>query len=68
MKDYSLKFFSREIQLSQKEELFINAYSNQPLESRNLKIEALGLLTYLQMLLFSDGETGFYYNISGLRK
>lgn len=68
MKDYSLKFFSREIRLSQKEELFINAYMNEPLGNRNLKLEALGLLTYLQMQLFTDGETGFYFNVAGARK
>lgn len=68
MKDYSLKFFSRGVLLSQKEELFINAYTNEPLLNRNFKLEALGLLTYLQMQLFSDGETGFYYDISGERK
>ena len=67
MRDFSLDFFSRDVHLSQSEELFINKYTNRPLKDRNYKLEALGLLTYLQMLLFSDGETGFYYDVSGVR-
>lgn len=62
--DYSLKFFSRTVHLSQSEELFINKYSNRPLINRKYNFEALGVLTYLQMLLFSDSETGYYYDVS----
>ena len=65
--DYSLDFFSRHTQFSQKEELFINKYTNRPLVNRNLKFEAIGAMTYLQMILFSDIETGFYYDVSGNR-
>ena len=67
MRDFSLDFFSRDVHLSQKEELFINQYTNRPFSNRNYKLEALGLITYLQMILFSDGETGFYYDVSGNR-
>lgn len=67
MRDFSLDFFSRNVELSNSEKLFINKYKNRPLKNRNYKYEALGLLTYLQMLLFSDSETGFYYDVSGNR-
>ena len=67
MQDFSLKFFSRTVQFSQGEELFFADYKNRPLKDRDYKLEALGLLTYLQMLLFSDAETGFYYDVSGNR-
>lgn len=65
--DYSLDYFSRHSHFSQKEELFINKYINRPLANRNLKFEAIGAMTYLQMILFSDIETGFYYDVSGNR-
>lgn len=65
--NYSLKFFSRTTQLNQSERLFISKYQNRPLQNRNYKLEALGVLTYLQMLLFSDPDTGFYYDLSGNR-
>lgn len=67
MRDFSLDFFSRNVELSNSEKLFINKYKSRPLKNRNCKFEALGLLTYLQMLLFSDSETGFYYDVSGTR-
>lgn len=65
--NYSLKFFSRTTQLNQSERLFISKYENRPLINRNYKLEALGVLTYLQMLLFSDPDSGFYYDVSGNR-
>lgn len=73
--NYCLKFFSRTVHFSQSEELFINKYTNRQLSSRDrreeggsrLKFEAMGFLTYLQMTLFSDPETGFYYDLSGNR-
>ena len=65
--NYSLKFFSRTTQLNQSERLFISKYQNRPLINRNYKLEALGVLTYLQMLLFSDPDSGFYYDVSGNR-
>lgn len=65
--NYSLKFFSRTTQLNQSERLFISKYENRPLNNRNYKLEALGVLTYLQMLLFSDPDSGYYYDVSGTR-
>lgn len=65
--NYSLKFFSRTTKLHQSEKLFISKYENRPLANRNYKLEALGILTYLQMLLLSDPDTGFYYDVSGNR-
>lgn len=71
--NYSLKFFSRTVHFSQNEELFFAEYKNRPVLNKSDKkdsynqFEALGLLTYLQMVLFSDSETGFYYDVSGDR-
>lgn len=64
--NYSLKFFSRAVHFSQSEELFINKYQNRA-SDRNTKLEAIGALTYLQMLLHSDVDTGYYYDVSGNR-
>ncbi|MBE7082660.1 MAG: DUF4373 domain-containing protein [Clostridiales bacterium] len=65
--NYSLKYFSRPVHFTQGEELFINRYSNRPFNNRNFKLEAIGLITYLQMILHSDSDTGFYYDVSGNR-
>lgn len=64
--NYSLKFFSRAVHFSQNEELFINKYQNRT-SDRNTKLEAIGALTYLQMLLHSDVDSGYYYDVSGNR-
>ena len=70
MQDSSLKFFSRNVQFSQSEELFLAEYKNRPFKDNfdgRYRFEAIGLLTCLQMLLFSDQSTGFYYDVSGDR-